>query len=244
MVAELDVLDSREAGGKVIRGGGLRIGSYVGGLLIGLISAPLLVRHLSIEDYGLFVTVSSIVFVVAGITEGGLGNVAVRTYALADPEERTRLLDGLLGLRLVLTAAGLRAGASSSRVVAGYPSEVTIGTALAGVGTLHRRVAVHARGGAAGGAQAGIAGGRRPRAPDRDDRARRRPRDRRRRPDRLLRGDPRGLRGDAGRRARRHPGHGEAAAGGSTRSAGACCCARRRSTRWRPRSASCTSRSR
>lgn len=131
--AELDILDSREAGGKVIRGGGLRIGSYVGGLMIGLISAPLLVRHLSIEDFGLFVTASSIVFVVGGITEGGLGNVAVRGYSVAEPTERERILDGLLGLRLALTAVGLIA-AIAFTVIAGYPAAVTAGTAIAGLG--------------------------------------------------------------------------------------------------------------
>jgi O-antigen/teichoic acid export membrane protein len=132
-VAERDLLDSREAGGKVIRGGGLRVGSYVGGLLIGLISAPLLVRHLSVEDYGLFVTASSIVFVVAGLTEGGLGNVAVREYAVADRAERAKLLDSLLGLRFVLTTAGL-AAAIGFTLVAGYDEAVVAGTAIAGSG--------------------------------------------------------------------------------------------------------------
>jgi O-antigen/teichoic acid export membrane protein len=132
---DLDVLDSREAGGKVIRGGGLRVASYVGGILIGLISAPLLVRHLSVADYGLFVTASSIAFVVGGLTEGGLGNVAIRGYARADPGERGELLDSLLGLRLALTAAGAVVAIGFTLVV-GYPWPVTAGVAIGSVGLL------------------------------------------------------------------------------------------------------------
>ncbi len=132
-MGDADVLDSREAGGKVIRGGGLRVSSYVFSLGIGLLSAPLLVRYLSIEDFGLFVTVSSIAFVVAGVTEGGFSAVAVRTYAVSSSEDRARLLDALLGLRVVLTTLGV-AIAIGFTVVAGYPSEVTIGTAIAGAG--------------------------------------------------------------------------------------------------------------
>jgi O-antigen/teichoic acid export membrane protein len=134
-VAEADVLDSAEAGGKVIRGGALRVGSYVGGLLIGLISAPLLVRHLSVADFGLYATVTSIMFVVNGLTEGGLGNVAIRSYATAGPGERRRLLDSLMGLRVVLTVSGALLAVAFT-LVAGYPPAVVVGTAIATSGLL------------------------------------------------------------------------------------------------------------
>lgn len=134
-VSDGHVLDSTTAGGKVIRGGGLRLGSYVAGLVIGLISAPLLVRHLSVADFGLYATVTSIVFVVGGLTEGGLANVAIRNYAVSGPEERRRTLDALMGLRVVLTVGGM-ALAVAFTVVAGYPSEVVAGTAIAGIGLL------------------------------------------------------------------------------------------------------------
>jgi O-antigen/teichoic acid export membrane protein len=133
--SEVDVLDAADAGEKAIRGGGLRVGSYVAGVVIGLISAPLLVRYLSLAEYGLFVTVSSILFIVAGLMEGGIGNVAIRAYSRADAEERARLLRGLLGLRFVMgSAAGVLAVAFT--LVAGYPSEVTIGVAIGVAGML------------------------------------------------------------------------------------------------------------
>jgi O-antigen/teichoic acid export membrane protein len=134
-VAESDVLDSTDAGNKVIRGGGLRIVSYVGGILVGLISAPLLVRHLSVADFGLYATASSIVFVVGGLVEGGLGNVAIRGYAQSDGVERRRLLDALLGLRFVMTITGLLA-ALLFTVIAGYHWQVTAGVAIGGVGMI------------------------------------------------------------------------------------------------------------
>jgi O-antigen/teichoic acid export membrane protein len=132
-IAEGDVLDSTEAGNKVIRGGGLRIASYIGGILVGLISAPLLVRHLSVADFGLYATATSIVFVVGGLVEGGLGNVAIRGYAQSDGVERRSLLDALLGLRFALTITGLLA-ALLFTVVAGYHWQVTAGVAIGGVG--------------------------------------------------------------------------------------------------------------
>jgi O-antigen/teichoic acid export membrane protein len=129
----VDVLDSAGAGDKAIRGGGLRVGSYVAGVVIGLISAPLLVRYLSIGQYGLFVTVSSILFVLAGLVEGGLGNVAIRAYSRADASERARLLDALLGLRFVMGTIG---GLLAVLFTLAYPWEVTVGVAIGVAGML------------------------------------------------------------------------------------------------------------
>jgi O-antigen/teichoic acid export membrane protein len=134
-VAEADVLDSTDAGNKVIRGGGLRMASYVSGILVGLVSAPLLVRHLSVADFGLYATVNSIVFVVAGLVEGGLGNVAIRGYAQSGATERRALLDALLGLRFVMTTLGLL-GALLFTVLAGYHWQVTAGVAIGGLGMI------------------------------------------------------------------------------------------------------------
>src|SRR5213078_3589985 len=60
------------AGGKAIRGSALRVGSFVAQLGLSLAAVPLMVRHLGPDDYGRYVTVSSIVFIIAGFTEAGL----------------------------------------------------------------------------------------------------------------------------------------------------------------------------
>src|SRR4051794_17476340 len=62
---DVHILDTPEAGVKSLRGGALRIGGYGIGLLLGLISAPLLIRHLGVVDFGRYVTVTSIVGLVA-----------------------------------------------------------------------------------------------------------------------------------------------------------------------------------
>lgn len=128
--AESDVLASRDAGDKIIRGGSLRVGAYVLSMLVGLVSAPLLVRHLGVGDYGMYVTVGSIVFVIGGLAESGLSSVAVREYATADRVERHALLNSLSGLRLLLALGGYLVGAAFV-IVADYPEVVVVGYLIA-----------------------------------------------------------------------------------------------------------------
>ena len=49
----------------------MRAGGYAVGTLLGLASAPLLIRHLGIDDFGRYVAVTSLVTIIAGFTEGG-----------------------------------------------------------------------------------------------------------------------------------------------------------------------------
>jgi O-antigen/teichoic acid export membrane protein len=121
------VLDSREAGGKIVRGGAMRTVAYVGGLLLGLVSTPLVVRHLGVVDFGRYATVSSLMFIVTGLTEGGLAALGMREYATLDAPARAALVRNLLGLRIALTfvAATLAAGFA---IVAGYTGVMVAGT--------------------------------------------------------------------------------------------------------------------
>ena len=129
-----DVLDSAEAGGRVIRGGAARTVSYVGSLLLSLVSVPFMIRHLQEGDWGRYVAVSSIVFILGGITEAGLTNLGIREYsAVADREERDRLLRNLVGLRFALTAAGLGLAVALSAAT-GAEGVVVAGTAIMGLG--------------------------------------------------------------------------------------------------------------
>src|SRR4051812_43519028 len=94
-----------------------------------------MVRHLGPVDYGSFVTVASLIFIVGGVTEGGLGNVGVREFTAMDGDARRRLLGGLLGLRIALTTFGV-AVALAFALAAGYRSVMVQGTVLAGLGLL------------------------------------------------------------------------------------------------------------
>lgn len=128
-----DVLDTPQAGPAALRGGALRTGAYVVGVLLSLLSAPLLIRHLNQVGYGRYITVIALVTIVGGLTEGGVNAVALRTYASHSGAERTRLLANLLGVRLALSTAGV-IGAVAFAALAGYGKDLVLGTFLVGVG--------------------------------------------------------------------------------------------------------------
>jgi O-antigen/teichoic acid export membrane protein len=122
-----------EAGGRVIRGGVMRVAGAMAGLLAGAISAPLLVRHLGVTDFGRYLTVASVIFIITALTEGGLANVAVRQFSVGEDPERRSLIANLTGLRLVLGALGALAAVGFG-LIAGYPSIVVGGLALGSIG--------------------------------------------------------------------------------------------------------------
>ncbi|MGN6586513.1 MAG: hypothetical protein ACTHKT_03445, partial [Solirubrobacterales bacterium] len=66
-----DVLTSSEAGGKVIRGSFMRVAANVAGLVLGLATATLLLRHLGVEDSGRYVTVLSLVGIAVSVVDNG-----------------------------------------------------------------------------------------------------------------------------------------------------------------------------
>jgi O-antigen/teichoic acid export membrane protein len=132
---ERDLLDTEAAGPKALRGSFLRTGSYVAGVLLSLISAPLLIRHLGVSDFGRYVTVISLVTIVGGFTEGGLNSLVLREFATLSDERRREMMHSAIGIRIMLTLVGV-ALAIAFAAVAGYGSTLVLGTALAGAGLL------------------------------------------------------------------------------------------------------------
>jgi O-antigen/teichoic acid export membrane protein len=132
--AEFDVLDAPQAGERAVRGSALRSGGYVIGILLSLISAPLLVRHLGFGDFGVYVTISAVVAVVAGVTDVGITSVGVREWAVREVGERRALLSNLFGARLSLTALGCL-GALGFGLAAGYGATrmAAVGVACGGL---------------------------------------------------------------------------------------------------------------
>jgi O-antigen/teichoic acid export membrane protein len=128
-----DVLDGPEAGPVALRGSALRTGVYVAGLMLSLISAPLLIRHLGNEEFGRYVTVTALITIVAGFTEGGLNAVVLRGFSTLGEEQRRRMMRSAIGIRLVVTGAGV-ALAVAFAVGVGYTPAMVIGTVLAGAG--------------------------------------------------------------------------------------------------------------
>ena len=130
-----DPLSAGDAGARVIRGGGLRSAGHAIGVMSGLVSAPLVVQHLGIVDFGRYLTVTSVMYIVIGLTEGGLNNVAVRRYAVADRATRRSLVSNLVGLRIVMSLLG-GVGAVLFGLLAGYPGVMIGGLAIGGAGYL------------------------------------------------------------------------------------------------------------
>jgi O-antigen/teichoic acid export membrane protein len=132
---EPELVDTPQAGPAALRGSAVRAGGYVVGLLLGLVSAPLLIRHLGIVDFGRYMTVVSVVGLVAVLTEGGLNAIAQREYGRTRGAERALAMRDMLGMRVVLTTVGVLIAVAFS-AGAGYDSTMVIGTAGAAAALL------------------------------------------------------------------------------------------------------------
>ena len=131
----LQALDSPTAGAKVIRGGVIRLGTYLAGIAIGVASAALMTRHLGVEDFGRYVIVTSLVAIVAGLGEAGVPNVAAREFATRGRAERDVLITNVLGIRLAIAAVGVVA-AIGFALVADYDGTMIVGAVVAGIGLM------------------------------------------------------------------------------------------------------------
>jgi O-antigen/teichoic acid export membrane protein len=133
--AGADVLTSSEAGGKVIRGSAMRIASNGLSLVLGLLTATLLLHHLGVEESGRYVTVLSLVGIAVSIVDTGLNVSASSDLAGRLASARGELLANIVGQRIVVALIAL-VGLIAFALAAGYPSEMVAGTALAGAGIL------------------------------------------------------------------------------------------------------------
>jgi O-antigen/teichoic acid export membrane protein len=132
----VDVLRTPEAGGKAIRGGTLRGGGYAVGLLLGAVTSVFLLRGLGVEDFGRYGTVAALLGIVSTLTDAGLTAVGSRELALRPPgPERERLLQLLLGLRVLLSVVAVLAAVAFAAIV-GYDDVIILGTLIAGFGVL------------------------------------------------------------------------------------------------------------
>ena len=130
-----DVLDTAEAGRRVVRGGALRVGGFVGGLGASLIGAALVTRHLGPADYGRYQTVIALVAIVQAVTDLGMSTLGLREYAQRTGADREQFMRVLLGMRLALTGAGALVAMLVAWIL-GYDGQMVIGAGLTGVGLL------------------------------------------------------------------------------------------------------------
>lgn len=130
-----NVLDTAAAGGLIIRGGVLRFGSYVTVVVLSLIPAVLLTRHLGAEGFGHYTTVISLVSVISLVTDVGMSNLGTREFAVREGSDRDALMRDLLGLRVALTLLGVVL-AMLFALGAGYSAPLLAGTLVASLATV------------------------------------------------------------------------------------------------------------
>lgn len=128
-----DVLDTPEAGRKIVRGGAVRVVGFVGGTGLAVLGAALVTRYLGPEDYGKFQTVLALVTIVQAVTDLGMTGLGIREYSQRTGADRDRFMAALLGLRVVGTVVGLGIAVLLALAL-GYDSTMVIGTALMGAG--------------------------------------------------------------------------------------------------------------
>lgn len=131
---EAGVLSDEQVGQRVILGGAQRATAFVAANLLTVAGAVVLLRYLGVEEFGRYGTVLALVGVVQGISDAGLTATGTRELALCETDaERRDVLGHILGLRVVLTAAGVGI-AIAFAALAGYDGDLVLGTALAGLG--------------------------------------------------------------------------------------------------------------
>src|SRR5438876_10517747 len=121
VVSTEDVLISTEAGGKVIRGSAMRVAGNGAGIVVGLVTATLLLRHLGVAEFGRYFTVISLVGIAASVAEIGLNVSNSRELALRGPPERRALTANILGQRLLILPVTLVVIVAFAALV-GYPT--------------------------------------------------------------------------------------------------------------------------
>src|SRR5437016_1904885 len=126
--------------GVAIRGGAIRVLGYATGVLVSLGSATIPVRHLGVSGFGQYVTVTSLVALVGGVTEAGIVVFGIREFVNRDGPGRRQLLANLLAMRLSLTLAGVTAAVCFG-LITGYRNILVLGTLVAGAGLLVQVIA-------------------------------------------------------------------------------------------------------
>lgn len=130
-----DVLDSTEAGGKIVRGGALRVVGFVAGLLTSIVGIALVTRHLGTDVFGRYSAVIALVTIVQLVTDFGMTTLGLREWSQRAPGDRETFLRLLLGLRLAMTVFGV-AVACAAAAALGYGQEMIVATLVAGIGVM------------------------------------------------------------------------------------------------------------
>jgi O-antigen/teichoic acid export membrane protein len=129
-----------DAGELAIRGGAIRVVGYALGVVVSLGTATILVRYLGVPNFGRFVTVTSLIALIGGVTEAGIYVYGIREFGAREEPDRRDVMASLLATRLTLTLVGIGLAVSFALGV-GYSDVLVLGTLVAGAGLLVQVVA-------------------------------------------------------------------------------------------------------
>src|ERR1700693_1774818 len=133
-LVEADLLSSAKAGPAAVRGGAMRISTFLAGSLVSVGTAALLFRHLGVVSTGRYTTALSLSAVVTGFTDLGLTAIGMRELSVLEGQERASLARNLLGIRLVLTVVGVLLLSGFAFIA--YGRLLGLGVLIAGAGVL------------------------------------------------------------------------------------------------------------
>ncbi|HEY5194325.1 MAG TPA: oligosaccharide flippase family protein [Solirubrobacteraceae bacterium] len=128
------MLSTSAAGPAAMRGGAMRVGGYIVGALVSVLSAALLFRHLGVTETGNYVKALTLAAIVGAFSDLGLTAVGLREMSRRPAAERWSLARDLLGLRITLTVMGSIVVTAIAWVA--YSATLAEGVALACVGLL------------------------------------------------------------------------------------------------------------
>lgn len=129
------LLDNPHAARAAARGAALRVAGHVAGVALAATAAALLYRHLGVSDAGRFVAATSLAAMAVQVVDAGLTSVATRELSKGAAGDGSRLLDELLGVRIVFGVAGVTI-ATAAALALGWSAAIVLGTLLAGLAVL------------------------------------------------------------------------------------------------------------
>ena len=102
-------------------------------MLLALVAVPILARYLHRIGYGQYTLAITIATIAVGLSEGGVGVVALREYTTTSGSAREVSLANVLGIRMLLSAVSV-VGAIAFAALAGYSLSIVLATGLASLG--------------------------------------------------------------------------------------------------------------
>lgn len=130
-----DVLDTGEAGRRVVAGSALRVVAFAAGSLLSVASIAFVARHLGTKEFDEYATVMSLTAIALLVTDFGIATLGVREYVGRTGTDRDHVMRVLAATRVLLMVVGTL-GMLAFGALAGFEDQMLLGTALAGVGLI------------------------------------------------------------------------------------------------------------